>query len=257
MHDPMTQAFQIFGPRGLWYRWKKDRAMRNGDPHWARIRFIDPLAVIWHVDPEVDGSDDSCGYSYARLTKEEREKAQKLAKELATCEYEGMFRAGDGGYYTQRPHLETILGAFVVVAWRVFRRSVAPRHLPRILSAATNPTDNLHSLLKGPLDLMDVERFICIVAKNFKTYQRRWWNYPRWHVWHWKIQFPWLIDLKRYLFSRCAGCGKGFSYGYAPVTGQWNSKGPQWFKSEQGKYHEGCYGRDVAKPAMGHAETSA
>jgi hypothetical protein len=43
--------------------------------------------------------------------------------------------------------------------------------------------------------------------------RRRW----RFHVHHWKLQIhPWQ-DLKRYLFERCAACGKGYPWGYAPV----------------------------------------
>jgi len=44
---------------------------------------------------------------------------------------------------------------------------------------------------------------------------RRWWfQHPRWHVWHWQIKVEPLLQIKRWLFSRCAGCRKGFAYGY-------------------------------------------
>lgn len=48
MHDPMTVAF---------YFWS---------------------ITIWHVDPEKDGIDDSCGWVFPHLTKKERAEAETL-----------------------------------------------------------------------------------------------------------------------------------------------------------------------------------
>lgn len=47
-----------------------------------------------------------------------------------------------------------------------------------------------------------------------RTDTRRLW---RFHVHHWKVQVhPWQT-LKRFLFERCAECGRGYPWGYAPV----------------------------------------
>ena len=56
MHDPMTTAFDIhlFG-------------------YW--------LATIWHVDPETDGTDNSCGFGYPKLTERERGIVAQLVKQ--------------------------------------------------------------------------------------------------------------------------------------------------------------------------------
>lgn len=70
---------------------------------------------------------------------------------------------------------------------------------------------------------------------------RPWYKHPRWHFHHWKIQVHALLDLKRFLFSRCAKCGKGFRWGYAPISLQWDGDGPQWFKGEASVYHHECY----------------
>ncbi len=201
MHDSKTQAFELYGMRGLYRRWRRDQAFDRKDENWIQIDYPDPIVRVWHVDPEADGSDDSCGYSYARLTSKEREKAIEVAGDMIGA-YSGMFESEfEGGYIYERGNVETVIGAFEVVAWRVFRKRIKPRHLPRILSAACNPTDNLLSLLNVPMGKNDIERFICIVARNFKTYDRRWWQHPRWHVHHWQFQFPWLQDLKRILFK--------------------------------------------------------
>ena len=44
----------------------------------------------------------------------------------------------------------------------------------------------------------------------------------------------------------CAGCGKGFSWGYCPTSNQWDSGGPRWFRSEQHTYHSECCGKSAA-----------
>lgn len=67
------------------------------------------------------------------------------------------------------------------------------------------------------------------------------WQGWRFHFWHWRLQIHPIQNLKRWLFSRCAGCGKRFSWGYSPVTKQWGGPGPRWFHGEVGKYHYDCY----------------
>lgn len=46
--------------------------------------------------------------------------------------------------------------------------------------------------------------------------RQRW----KWHVWHWRIQVRPIQKLRRLLFERCAECGRGYPYGYAPI-GTW------------------------------------
>jgi hypothetical protein len=68
MHDPMSQAFEIYGPRGLISKWRRNRAMDRKDGSYGKIKWVDPLVVIWHVDPETDGTDDSCGFTRPKLS---------------------------------------------------------------------------------------------------------------------------------------------------------------------------------------------
>lgn len=70
--------------------------------------------------------------------------------------------------------------------------------------------------------------------------RRRWWQSPRWHVHHWKIQIHAVQALKRWAFSRCSACGRRFTWGYAPVSHVWGSDGPQWFRSETNVFHCEC-----------------
>lgn len=74
MHDPMTVAWEINLPlpwkEPKTYKAKdgtrKPRALLGGRK-WQKLR----LVTIWHVDPETDGTDDSCSIS-KRLTKLQR-----------------------------------------------------------------------------------------------------------------------------------------------------------------------------------------
>lgn len=68
MHDPMTVAHEIKSP----FSGKPDKFSPKGRRN--------TLVTIWHVDPERDGSDDSCGWAYVKLTKAQRERKDNLVE---------------------------------------------------------------------------------------------------------------------------------------------------------------------------------
>lgn len=73
--------------------------------------------------------------------------------------------------------------------------------------------------------------------------RRPWYRRPRWHVHHWRFQVhPW-GTFRRWLLSRCAGCGRRFAWGYCPITYQWTAPCTPWFGSEIGSYHRECLPR--------------
>ena len=72
---------------------------------------------------------------------------------------------------------------------------------------------------------------------------RPWWQHPRFHLHHLRVQIHLTQKLKRWLFSRCAGCEQRFEWGYAPVSYNWGGKGPQWFEGEKNVYHRECMPR--------------
>jgi hypothetical protein len=88
---------------------------------------------------------------------------------------------------------------------------------------------------------VETRKAIDFIWYNFISNQRPWWKHPRWHFWHWKIQIHPLQRFKRWAFTRCAGCGKRFKWGYAPISTRWGGTGPRWFRSEQHLYHRKCY----------------
>jgi len=176
MHDPMTVAHEIRRP------WADKKPMMGG------FRYYPSLVTIWHVDPEKDGTDDSCDWFYRNLTEQERAAALEMRTNVNTVNH------------------------------------------PRCLFGTISQEDQEHILLLQWRAARDYYR------------PRPWWQHPRWHIHHWKIQVHFVQALKRFLFSRCAKCGKGFPWNYAPISSSWSGGGPRWFRGEPNVFHHGCDG---------------
>lgn len=257
MHDPMTQAFQIN------YPWRKyGKSGRNEFEKHYRSPFI----TVWHVDPATDGSDDSCGWSRPRLSKDHLSRCKSLAGDEAR---EPWYQAYLGKKIESPTEAETLLRQAFLLIGRVFSSAYACKNpIKRVTFAEASawasdllcsPSDNLRgslSFLPGWSSNNDEDRvsdreycaerlFFCIASYILRE-RRPWYRHPRWHVWHWHLQIHPLQDFKRWAFSRCASCGKGFKYGQSGWTNQWNSDGPRWFKSESDLHHDGCGGSGVA-----------
>ena len=84
--------------------------------------------------------------------------------------------------------------------------------------------------------------------REWRRRDRRWWQHPRWHVHHWKVQIHPLQNFKRWAFSRCATCGGRFRWGYAPISTQWHGRGPRWFRGERRVHHHECQARSAPSP---------
>jgi hypothetical protein len=178
MHDPLTVAFEICSP-----------FVRRE----SGIRSQNIWVTIWHRDPEKDGTDDSCGWSHPKLTKEEMEWADELID---------------------------------------------------------NPNDNLRYYFVGEY-LEDMKWRIYRIFRLYKKLKRPWYKHPKWHIHHWRFQVHYVQRLKRFLFSRCARCGKRFSWGYSPISSSWSSGGPKWFRSEKTVYHHECHDARVSTSGVG------
>lgn len=97
MHDPSTVAHQIKYP---WFEYKPWPKKFRRDPNPWRLKrgweempdelkatrskswpegYRNDFITIWHEDPERDGSDDSCGYSYVKITPQQREVLRNAA----------------------------------------------------------------------------------------------------------------------------------------------------------------------------------
>lgn len=265
MHDPMTVAFELRKP------WRKYGS--KGRNEFERD-YRESWLTIWHVDPELHGSDDSCGWFTPPFSRE----TQEICKSLAHSEardpwfFRLVAKSNEGPILCER----LLFGAFVMVSRclvnrGVIQRAVSVNQATRWAAEAThNGVDNFRNSLcflsgyhsnsyhSDRLNTEEEDKFWREEqAKSFFgaiagwiLRDRRWWfQKPRWHVWHWKLQIHCVQAFKRWMFSRCDKCGKGFAYG-ASVCGYWSSGGPRWFKSER-VYHADC-----AEPNQG-ADTQA
>lgn len=250
MHDPMTVAFEIRRP------WPKRSSNFNGRRYWPT------MATIWHVDPEKDGTDDSCGW-FMRARHGDPKTLKKIEQDFA-------FEWSHGvpyGWFDEQEYPNFAISSIVLhmvrkAAFAVFKEDwkktdrFVRNNLVDILSFAENPMDSMHSVLldyykrKHDEPLIREERVkhaAEIIYPWVLRHARPWWRQPKWHTHHWQIQIDFLQTLKRWLWSRCAMCGKRFAWGAAPVTTQWHGKGPQWFKGEQNVHHMRCFMQETRK----------
>lgn len=225
MHDPMTVAFDI-GP-----------------------------VTIWHVDPETDGTDDSCGWFQPNLSK----KDLAIIDDIVEWEEEFPFYSSQSipnrsdvqslkySYLQQSPGdcLGYVAAAWMRFSWKKSRaQELTVGELSDVFNLAVNPNDSLRAILSDPEEHPRdrARRFLSCVMRQFLRHHRPWYRHPKWHIHHWEIQVHPIQNLKRWLFSRCARCGKRFAWRYSPTSTQWGGTGPRWFRSEEHCYHRRCLG---------------
>jgi hypothetical protein len=72
----------------------------------------------------------------------------------------------------------------------------------------------------------------------------------RFHVHHWRLQFPPLQALRRRLLTRCAWCGGRSRKGdVVNVSHTWDGLKSKWWKGERGLFHSDCSSIEVAHRA--------
>ena len=268
MHDPQTLAFEIKSPlRGV-----KSKTYPKG--------YRKTIVQIWHVDPETDGSDDSCGW-FMRSRHGSEDVLNRIIKRFE-ADWDRVWTdkkedGGDGSMYfcglfcpNGEPHYSVhgvVLNLFFSAACEHFNqdgrnnwerpRRWMQQNLFDILLFAENPVDSLTDTItrkfsrkiESPREREDrIRNIACVIYGWILRQTRPWYKHPKWHFWHWKIRVPFVTDFKRWAFSRCCKCGKRFAFGYSPITDNWNSKGPRWFKGETDVYHSNCSDPDNDKP---------
>lgn len=243
MHDPLTQAWEIKYP----WRSAPSKLWPNG--------YRNTLVTIWHVDPETDGTDDSCGW-FKRARHGDKETLAKIVSEIAhdwDSDHSGWFEPEGRPRYSS---IAITLALFRRAGWVHFKRRPDPldrfmrAHLYDIINFAENNTDSMHDsivLRYGPEKREErIRSAASVVYGCILRWTQPWYRHPRWHVWHWRFQVhPWQT-LRRWLFSRCSHCGKQFPWGYSPVSHTWESERPKLFRGERGVYHSECSGHSPA-----------
>ncbi len=214
------------------------------------------IVTIWHVDPESDGTDNSCGWFQPRLTSRDLDIIQELVDwdlkfPFYTSQSTVLLSVLENPKYS---YMQQTVGdslAYVAAAWQQISRHRDKRKQGQltagewwaVVNLATNPDDNLRAILASSEDKPGerAARFLMCVMRQYLRHHRPWWRHPRWHVHHWEFQVHFVQNMKRWwLFSRCSYCGKRFSWGYSPISSAWDGGGPQWFRGENGLFHHGC-----------------
>ena len=78
----------------------------------------------------------------------------------------------------------------------------------------------------------------------------------RWHVAHWRLQFPFLQRLRRRMLTKCEWCGGPSRPGdMVNVSRGWGD-GPRtpWWQGQRGVYHSDCLSIDTAHRTCGCPE---
>lgn len=203
MHDPCTQVFNI-----------------------------ENILTIWHKDPEKDGTDDSCGW-FMRSRHCNQKKLDQIAKAFA-FEWSHGIPVGwfaDNGEPNYSPQAITI-GMFQIAAnihfghWSPRCQRFLRDHAFEILRLAENSCDSLYTFIVQPYGRdpratieSRAREAAQIVYSWICREDRPWWKHPKWHFWHWQLQFhPWQ-RLKRRWWDKCCVCGKrGFK---GAAIGNW------------------------------------
>lgn len=272
MHDPMILAFDIKYPWFHYKPWPK-KARRDPNPFQLKRRWLDDMTEseraqssnhwpegyrntflsIWHVDPEKDGTDDSCGWSRPKISKSLREKLRNVAWSEGNNRHFLCCREKE--WDQPLAEAETLYRGMVLLVARVMRITMSFDEAAKYASEAVHHLDcgksgsvfcflpGYHSNSETDDDSHRQDHFhgiLCNVARSILDTRRPWWRHPKWHFWHWKFQCHPLQTFKRWAFSRCCKCGKRFTWGDSPVTNSWNSEGPKWFRGETDCFHSDC-----------------
>ena len=211
MHDPKSVAFDIY----LGSKQKK-----NG-------HYKSPLITIWHNDPETDGTDDSCGWTFPKITKAENEYLDKVSKDQYPQMFARKIALIEEASYASICYNQDTYGViywmwrhfnkkFNKVAWQ-YGKDLSVKELNCVYNLATNPVDNFqHHKCNGEKQFREM---IYLIYRCWKRFHRKWYQHPRWHIHHWSIQIHPLQNLKRRYLDKCCICEKrGFK---GSAIGDW------------------------------------
>jgi hypothetical protein len=208
MHDPMTVAHEIKNPFA-----KKDGGYRPS------------LITIWHVDPEKDGTDDSCGW-FMRARHGDEELLKKIIRE-----FDFNFQHNYWFDEDKKPKFSVsaiVLNMYEVVLWNYYKhdrskiKSFFRKHLAGILLFAENPTDSLSDTITGRWGFEKADHYARVIYGDILRKNQKWYQHPRWHIHHWKLQFHPYRELKRRYWDKCSVCGKRGFKGSGSAHTNWS-----------------------------------
>ena len=216
MHDPMSMI-------GEWPRYGT----------WL-YRLIGTQFTLWHRDPESDGTDDSCGWPFPKLSKEQRKRLRDWAWFEGHDPY--FLRCPGKQFNGPRAEAECLYRALILDVARCLRLRISLEEATRwaidsVHSGGVSDGARLFCYLPGyhtnfTEDTAERRQdhftgIICSIARELLCRRRPWYRHPRWHIWHWRLRIRLWQKFYRAWFERCSKCGKGYSWGYVPM-GDWS-----------------------------------
>ena len=196
MHDPYTVAFEIKSP----FKEKNSNYRRS-------------LITIWHKDPCKLGSDDSCGW-FKRAHHGNVDVLNNIRKDFK-FNWDYWF---DPQGWPKFSVGAVLLNMYNTACWNHFKHNrkkkdaFMRKHTYDILYFAENPSDSLYTSIasssKDERKRYRIDDFSSIIYGDIIRKSEKWYQHPRWHIHHWRIQINFLQEFKRRWWDKCCVCGK-------------------------------------------------
>ena len=164
-----------------------------------------PLIDVWHKDPGGFSNDDSCGWSWPRLTEQQWSRMRDLGfwegRERHYLRYPGKAHLTDLGE-RQGLYLALVLTVARMLGINMRYDDAAKIAAEKAGRGGFDGLDTVFCWLPGyhtnrTEDLAEerADHFarICSgVAREILRRRRHWYRHPRWHMHHWRLTFhPW------------------------------------------------------------------
>jgi hypothetical protein len=155
------------------------------------------LFTIWHRDPETDGTDDSCGWTYPTISDAHRvrlNKEMKFDRDQVLNTYRN---------WSDRYRMHLIYTTYRHIKWVLFMEHLTAKDIIKINSCCYNYVDDLkiHVSDQDWENQLEFERFFWCITRHVLHARRKWYQHPRWHVSHWRLQIHFLGYCSDILFK--------------------------------------------------------
>jgi hypothetical protein len=163
----------------------------------ADLRFMQ----IWHRDKH--GADGACGWTYPRLSEEQRRACKDLgfweARERHYLRYP--FKQ----YTADLADRVVLYRSLLILVARVIRVNLTVSEAESITAetfsvGGVDGPDRMFCWVPGwhsnnPEDSPDDRarywsQQVASIARDLLKRKRPWWRHPRWHLWHWRFHVP-------------------------------------------------------------------